>query len=178
MTSQGKGANFKDDDTLFGYKKGNVFPSCILAPENVWGPYFQERAQYRQDVREDQQGVYQRLALQIIDINTCKPLQGARVDIWQANAVGRYAKQDRKDGKNVWWLSGAYTSSEWGTADFDTIFPGHYTGRNVHTHVAVRPRGDSFNDPDGFIHKGQIFYDESPREEIDVSGVGCCAGTC
>ncbi|KAJ4293196.1 hypothetical protein N0V90_008478 [Kalmusia sp. IMI 367209] len=164
----------KNDEELFEFKwKDNPSKprssTCILTPENVWGPYWTKRAPYRQDIREDQKGVYMRLAFQVVNIATCAPLQGARVDIWQANATGTYAKQVKDDTKkDVHWLTGAQSTSSWGTADFDTIFPGHYYGRAVHTHVAIRPK-QKFNDPKGFVHTGQIFYDEYPRQQINVS---------
>lgn len=172
-TANGKGNVYQYDDKLFEFDWNDadkkVKPSvCMLTPENVWGPYWTEREAYRQDIRAGQQGIYQRLALQIIDVTTCKPLTGARVDVWQSNAEGIYAKEVRDNGGgDVHWLTGAQSTSSWGTVDFDTIFPGHYTGRAVHTHLAVRP-GEKFNDPNGFVHTGHIFYDEYPREEIEV----------
>ncbi|KAF2440386.1 aromatic compound dioxygenase, partial [Karstenula rhodostoma CBS 690.94] len=172
-TADSKGKNYKSDDKLFGFDWNDpdkkVKPSvCILSPENVWGPFFADRAAYRQNIRENQEGVYQRLALQIIDVTTCKPLKGARIDVWQANATGLYARQvrDWPPNENAHWLTGAQSTSSWGTVDFDTIFPGHYSGRAVHTHLSVRPT-EKLNDPDGFVHKGQIFYDEYARQEID-----------
>lgn len=174
QTANGNGNDYKSDDKLFEFDwnapdkkvKSSV---CLLAPENVWGPFFADHEAYRQDIRENQQGVYQRLALQIIDVTTCKPLKGARVDVWQANATGSYAREAREGPlqENVHWLTGAQSTSSWGTADFDTIFPGHYGGRAVHTHLAVRPN-EKFNDPHGFVHTGHIFYDEYPRQEIEV----------
>ncbi|KAL1612129.1 hypothetical protein SLS60_000352 [Paraconiothyrium brasiliense] len=184
-TGDGKGKDFKNDASLFGFDpkdvNKNINPAvCVLAPESIWGPYFQDREAYRQDIREDQKGVYQRLALQVIDIGTCKPLQGARVDIWQANGLGQYAKQYRvytPEHPNVHWLTGAQATSPWGTADFDTIFPGHYTGRAVHTHLSVRPK-EKFNNLDGFVHVGQLYYDEVPRQEIDVGSQSPASALC
>jgi len=151
----------KDDQELFGFHwddKPSSRPSvCITTPENIPGPYYHEGQLERQDIRVDQKGIYLRLAMQIIDVSTCKPLQGARVDVWQANALGAYS------ATNTSWLRGWQPSSKWGTVDFDTIFPGNYGGRNVHLHVAVRPHGDK-----RFIHVGQIFFDEWPRSWVVV----------
>jgi protocatechuate 3,4-dioxygenase beta subunit len=46
----------------------------------------------RQNVREDKycDGVDVTLEVQYIDVNTCKPVKGAVVDIWNANATGVY----------------------------------------------------------------------------------------
>jgi protocatechuate 3,4-dioxygenase beta subunit len=94
----------------------------------------------------------------VVDVESCKPLEGARVDVWQANALSVYS------ATNTSWLREWQPTSNWGTADFDTIFPGNYAGRNVHTHVAVRPKDDS-----RFVHTGQIFFDEWPRQQTIVS---------
>lgn len=172
MTDAGKGNDYKNDENLFGYKKGDQVPqaSCVLTPEVTFGPFWNEREALRQDIRAGQTGIYQRLALQVIDISNCKPLQGARVDVWQANATGWYAKQARNQPgeSDPHWLTGAQATTDWGLADFDTIFPGHYYGRCVHTHVAVRPPGN-FNGPDSFVHAGQIFFDDAAREVIEVN---------
>lgn len=46
----------------------------------------------RQNVVEEQycDGVDVFLEVQYIDVNTCLPVQGALVDIWNANATGVY----------------------------------------------------------------------------------------
>jgi protocatechuate 3,4-dioxygenase beta subunit len=46
----------------------------------------------RQNVKEEKysDGVDVFLEVQYIDINTCRPVPGALVDIWQANATGVY----------------------------------------------------------------------------------------
>ena len=151
-----------DPQDLFGFNwddEPSSFPSfCVTTPENIPGPYYHEGQLERHDIRVDQKGIYLRLAMQVIDVATCKPLEGARVDTWQANALGSYSPT------NTSWLRGWQPSSNWGTVEFDTIFPGNYAGRNVHLHVAVRPKDDR-----RFIHVGQIFFDELPRSWVVVS---------
>jgi protocatechuate 3,4-dioxygenase beta subunit len=151
----------KDPQSLFDFSwadKPFTRPAvCITTPENIYGPFWHEGQLERRDIRSGQEGVYLRLAMQVIDIATCTPLQDARVDVWQANALGSYSET------NTSWLRGWQLSSNWGTVDFDTIFPGNYGGRNVHTHVAVRAPGDK-----RIVHSGQLFFDEYPREWISV----------
>jgi len=104
------------------------------------------------------------LAMQVIDTTTCKPLPSARVDVWHANATGVYSNGKEED---AYFLRGWQPTSPWGTVKFETIFPGHYNGRNTHVHVAVRTQ-DKANDEHGFVHAGQIFFDEWPRIQIEV----------
>lgn len=98
-----------------------------------------------------------RLALQVIDVGSCKPLEGAQVDLWQANATGVYSEHAHE------YLRGWQKTGKWGTVDFDTVFPGHYPGRTVHTHVAVRAKDDHH-----MMHVGQVYYDDWPRMWIEV----------
>lgn len=66
--------------------------SCILTATITDGPYYVWGAVMRQNVKEEKysDGVDIFLEVQYIDINTCRPVPGALVDIWQANATGVY----------------------------------------------------------------------------------------
>lgn len=73
----------------------NVFDTettCVLAPVITDGPYYVWGELIRQNVVEDQysSGVPMYLEVQYIDINTCQPLEGLYVDVWNANATGVY----------------------------------------------------------------------------------------
>ncbi|PVH96623.1 aromatic compound dioxygenase, partial [Periconia macrospinosa] len=145
---------------LFDYRTtdipGEKQGACILTPESIYGPYWREGQPERQDIRAGQDGIYMRLAVQVIDIGTCIPLEGAQVDVWQANGVGHYSDHAGD------WLRGRQRTGKWGTADFDTIFPGHYAGRTTHTHVAVRAKDNKH-----MMHVGQIYYDDWPRMMVE-----------
>ena len=66
--------------------------SCILTPTVTDGPYYVWGEVVRSNVKEElySSGVDLYLEVQYIDINTCRPVPGALVDIWQANATGVY----------------------------------------------------------------------------------------
>lgn len=66
--------------------------SFVLTPTVTDGPYYVWGEVVRQNVKEEQysEGVDVFLEVQYIDVNTCKPVPGAVVDIWQANATGVY----------------------------------------------------------------------------------------
>ncbi len=62
----------------------------------------------------------------------CKPIAGALVDIWHADATGKYDLQGyRYRGHLFSDADGAYTVS--------TVIPGIYEGRTRHIHVRVQP---------------------------------------
>jgi protocatechuate 3,4-dioxygenase beta subunit len=66
--------------------------SCILAPEVTSGPYYVFGELIRQNVKDGlySNGVDLYLEVQYLDINTCSPVDGVYVDIWNANATGVY----------------------------------------------------------------------------------------
>ncbi|KAH3949166.1 hypothetical protein HBH98_016870 [Parastagonospora nodorum] len=129
---------------------------CALAGLSTYGPYWHEGQPRRADIRAGQDGVYLRLAIQIIDVSTCKPLSGAQVDTWQATSMGEYSST--MNG----YLRGWQPSSKHGTVDFDTIFPGHYSGRASHIHIVVRAL-----DEKRVIQFGMIYFDQDIRDEVE-----------
>lgn len=130
------------------------------------GPYYVWGEVVRGNVKEElySDGVDVHLEVQYIDINTCRPVPGALVDIWQANATGVYRCvscsalpniaecincHNGTNGNSGISESGNYAAGGWdstylrgiqqtdrdGVVTFDTIFPGHYEGRATHTHL-------------------------------------------
>jgi protocatechuate 3,4-dioxygenase beta subunit len=161
----------------------NVFDantSCILAPEVTDGPYYVVGEYLRSNVKEAlySEGVDLFLEVQYIDINTCEPVPSVAVDIWNANATGTYSGiytsgNYAADGVNSTYLRGIQLTDHDGVASFETIFPGHYDGRAVHTHLlahtnaTVEPNGtiSVWNAP--VAHIGQLFWDEDLRADVE-----------
>ncbi|KAL2787100.1 Intradiol ring-cleavage dioxygenase [Aspergillus keveii] len=164
------------EEAIFG---GNT--SAILAPTITDGPYYVWGEITRQDVREDQycEGVDVFLEVQYIDVNTCRPVQGAFVDIWNANATGIYSGivatgNEAADGWDSTYLRGIQESDEDGIVTFQTIFPGHYEGRATHTHLLTH-LNSSVNRNNGTLevgtgsvaHIGQLFWNEVLRSAVE-----------
>jgi protocatechuate 3,4-dioxygenase beta subunit len=119
-----------------------AYTSCILTPTVTDGPYYVWGEVVRQNVKEElySDGVDVHLEVQYIDINTCRPVPGALVDIWQANATGVYSGISTSgnyaaDGWDSTYLRGIQETNHEGVVNFDTIFPGHYDDRATHTHL-------------------------------------------
>jgi protocatechuate 3,4-dioxygenase beta subunit len=66
----------------------------------------------------------------------CKPIAGALLDFWQADAKGQY-------DNSAFRLRGHQFTDADGRYRLKTVVPGNYDGRTRHIHVKVQPRGGS-----------------------------------
>jgi hypothetical protein len=116
--------------------------------------------------------------VQYIDINTCRPVPGALVDIWQANATGVYSGISTSgnyaaDGLNSTYLRGIQQTDQEGVVNFDSIFPGHYDGRATHTHLLTHLNATMFPNKTlevgtgSVAHIGQLFWNEVLRSAVE-----------
>jgi protocatechuate 3,4-dioxygenase beta subunit len=84
---------------------------------------------------------------------SCRPIRGALLDFWQADAAGQYDN----DGFR---LRGHQFADGSGRYALRTIVPGLYPGRTRHIHVKVqRPRGR--------ILTTQLYFPGEPRNRTD-----------
>ncbi|KAH8430698.1 intradiol ring-cleavage dioxygenase [Aspergillus melleus] len=164
------------ESEIFG---GNT--SAILAPTITDGPYYVWGEIMRQDVREEKysDGVDSFLEVQYIDVNTCRPVPGAIVDVWQANATGVYSGISTSgnyaaDGLDSTYLRGIQQTDADGVVTFSTIFPGHYDGRATHTHLlthlnaTMHPNNNTLVVGTGNVaHIGQLFWNEVLRSAVE-----------
>jgi hypothetical protein len=108
----------------------------------------------------------------MIDINTCEPVPQAYLELWHCNSTGVYSgivangNGDSTDATNLdaSWLRGVQQSDEEGAVVFQTVFPGHYTGRATHIHV-LSHNNATLNANDtltggSITHVGQMFFDQ------------------
>ncbi|ETS80073.1 hypothetical protein PFICI_07602 [Pestalotiopsis fici W106-1] len=156
--------------------------SCILAPEVTDGPYYVVGEYLRSDVKESlySEGVDTYLEVQYIDVTTCEPIKNVAVDIWNANATGVYSGiytdgNYAADGLNSTYLRGVQLTDADGIVAFETIFPGHYDGRAVHTHLlahtnaSVQCNGTVSSWDAKVAHIGQLFWDDALRAEVEAT---------
>ncbi|HET6710564.1 protocatechuate dioxygenase [Amycolatopsis sp.] len=130
--------------------------TCTLTASTTQGPYYFDADKIRTDIREDKPGAKLRLALQVQDSETCRPIPDAVVEIWHCDAGGLYSGAEAAssgdggappprgggDGDLVpaddtRYLRGAQVTNQGGIVEFTTIWPGWYRGRTVHVHVMV-----------------------------------------
>jgi protocatechuate 3,4-dioxygenase beta subunit len=157
-----------DSATLF---TGNA--SCTLTPEVTQGPYYVAGEYVRRNIIEDQAGVDIVLDFQVVDVNTCNPVPDVYLEMWHCNSTGVYSgivasgNGDSSDTTNIdkTWLRGIQATDSDGVAQFESIFPGHYTSRATHIHVLVHTNATKLsNDTLGATttasHVGQTFFDQ------------------
>jgi protocatechuate 3,4-dioxygenase beta subunit len=150
----------------------------------------------RQDITDGKPGVPLRLRIAVADIYACMMLPDAAVDIWHCDAQGYYSGVDANPGGNASQSAEAGAGSEAGTflrgiqltnadgiAEFQTIYPGWYTGRTPHIHMKVHVGGtavDASTDPEAMAtpeggqtyqedhtsHTGQLFFDDANSDEV------------
>jgi protocatechuate 3,4-dioxygenase beta subunit len=132
--------------------------SCLLTPELTEGPYYIAGERLRRDITDGHSGTPLVLHLAVVDPSTCKPIKGAAVDIWHADAAGNYSGFAAGRGSRT-FMRGIQKTNASGIATFRTIYPGWYQGRSVHIHVKVHVRGN-------VVHTGQLFFSDAVTDRV------------
>src|SRR5438876_6255961 len=65
--------------------------SCVLTPELTEGPYYIPNERVRRNITDGHPGTPLTLRLAVVDATTCRPIKGAAVDVWHADAAGVYS---------------------------------------------------------------------------------------
>ena len=116
---------------------------CLLTPEADEGPFYFDPKLKREDITERRKGVPLKLLLQIVKAGSCAPIADARIDVWHADAFGKYSGYSgQSDSGNVStkgqsFLRGTQFTDAAGLVRFTTIYPGWYEGRTPHIHVKI-----------------------------------------
>jgi len=136
---------------------------CVITPETTEGPYYFDPKLERSDITEGtQKGAPTTVRLQVVDA-ACKPIEGARVDIWHCNADGQYSGYANQpggvDATGATFLRGTQFARADGVVEFATIYPGWYPGRTTHIHFKV------FLDQASVL-VGQIFFPDDLSQQI------------
>ncbi|KAE9375224.1 aromatic compound dioxygenase [Stipitochalara longipes BDJ] len=161
------------DTTIF-----SANTSCILTPEVTDGPYYVTGELIRKNVTEGQAGIPLYLEIQYLDINTCLGVPSLYVDIWNCNATGVYSGINETGnvadgGWDSTFLRGIQSTDDDGVVAFETIFPGHYEGRAIHTHLLVHDNvtvlANNTMQGGAVTHIGQLFWPETLRSAVEAT---------
>lgn len=153
--------------------------SCVLSPELTAGPYYVVGEYMRSNIKEAEHsdGVDIFLEVQYVDVSTCEGVPNVAVDVWNCNATGVYSGVSESSGQagiDTTFLRGIQLTDHDGVVQFETIFPGHYTGRAIHTHLlshmnaTVQSNGTISVWNKAVSHIGQLFWPEDLRQEIEA----------
>jgi len=148
--------------------------SCTLTPEETEGPYYFDAESIRSDIREDRPGVPLRLALRVMDNDTCAPVSDAVVDIWHCDARGIYSGfgaastgggpgggSGSGPADSETYLRGAQVTNSEGIVEFVTIYPGWYRGRTVHIHAKVHVDNAT-------VLITQLYFEEAANDAVST----------
>ncbi|GGM95943.1 catechol 1,2-dioxygenase [Thermus composti] len=142
--------------------------ACTPTPALTEGPYYLREVPRRQDLREGLFGVPLRLLLRVQD-RACRPMGGVRVDLWHADAQGRYSGVQAPGV----FCRGWQATDEGGEVAFLTLFPGWYPGRTPHLHLRVEAGGRAFATQLFFPEEVQrAVYAKPPYRERGMPRVG------
>lgn len=132
-------------------------PSCDdgddATPEQTEGPFYTPNTPRRSNlVIAGISGAPLLLTGEVVDTR-CRPIGGALLDFWQADARGEYDN----DGFR---LRGHQFADGRGRFGLRTIVPGLYPGRTRHIHVKVQR-------PHGRVLTTQLYFPGEPRNRSD-----------
>jgi protocatechuate 3,4-dioxygenase beta subunit len=141
----------------------------VVRPELTEGPYYVNEDLNRSDIRSDpatgamSAGVPLAVTFRVSQVagSGCVPLAGAKVEVWHADATGRYSDVADPGGstQGQQFLRGFQETDANGVAQFTTIYPGGYQGRAVHIHFKVRPDANS-------EFTSQLFFDDALSDQV------------
>ncbi len=115
-------------------------PPSGATPSDSLGPYYKKGAPFRGYLApEGAAGVPMLIQGRVYGADTRKALDGATIDVWQADAKGRYHGMDEEEN---FLYRARMRTTQGGFYRFRTIRPGHYGfalwGRPAHIHYYVR----------------------------------------
>ncbi|KAJ5252931.1 hypothetical protein N7489_003341 [Penicillium chrysogenum] len=163
-----------DPDVLFG-----TDATCILGPEVTQGPYYVTGELVRENIAESQEGIPLYMDIQLINTNTCEPIPGdlhGLVALQLHFVASGNGNSDDETNLNTTFNRGVQKSNKEGVIQFQSNFPGHYTGRATHIHVLTHPANETKVLANGTIsglytshssHVGQIFFDQDLISAVD-----------
>ena len=123
---------------------------CVLTPDAGEGPFYFDPERVRADIVDRMPGAPLAIALRVVRSGDCRPIAGARIDVWHADGIGLYSGYRRQPGVGLpttpavgqQYLRGTQFTATDGWVRFRTIFPSWYGGRTPHVHFKVIVDGE------------------------------------
>lgn len=130
-------------------------PTCPggPTPRQTEGPYYTPSPPEKRNFRADGRPGKPLVVLGFVLTRDCRPVSGARVDIWHADGSGAYDNAG-------FALRGYQLTDGQGRYLFETVWPGRYPGRTPHIHVKVQR-------PGGPVLTTQLYFAGDPQNARD-----------
>jgi protocatechuate 3,4-dioxygenase beta subunit len=125
-------------------------------PALTEGPFYRPGSPERTVLRDASAPGRRLLLAGVVYDSGCRPVAGARLDFWQADARGSY------DNRGFAYRGHQLTDAQ-GRYSLDTVVPGEYPGRTPHIHVKVSAAGG----PAGSALTTQLFLPGEARNGSD-----------
>jgi protocatechuate 3,4-dioxygenase beta subunit len=141
---------------------------CVLTPDSGEGPFYFDANRVRADVTENAAGAPLDIAIRILRADECASFAGARVDLWQADALGLYSGYRDQSGVggistrsavDRTYLRGTQLTDAEGWVRFKTVYPSWYGGRTPHIHYKVLLGAEE-------LCASQIFFPDEINAEV------------
>jgi len=154
--------------------------NCQATRDSGEGPFYFDPELLRSDIREDATGTPLSISIRIMRASDCAILEGARFDIWQADAMGLYSGYRNQPGipgtdstaaADKRYLRGTQITDATGQVSFHTVFPNWYGNRTPHIHFKVFLSEEEIIASQLFFTEeviGQVFNTHEPyRSHVD-----------
>ncbi len=129
---------------LFAVPPMVIAQPCRVTPRDSLGPFYKSGAPSQTELCASGSGGSQKLIVtgRVLGMPDCKPVAGALVEVWQADARGEYTlvTRGKKDDGQCLLRASIRTDGE-GRYAFNTVLPGEYPGRPRHIHYRVSHQG-------------------------------------
>jgi len=157
IAAGGLGAAAVGAASLFGSADPAAAADCVLLQREVTeGPYYVDLELVRRNIKEDRKGIPLTLRFRVFNVNTCRIIRRAAVEIWHADGSGTYSAVN---GNSDTYLRGIQRTNAQGWARFETIYPGWYMGRTPHIHMKLFVSGSE-------VHTGQVFMKDAVSARV------------
>lgn len=124
-----------------------LIASCDPTSRTTEGPYYRAGAPFRAAIAEGVEGEPLVVTGRVVAGPDCEPVANAVLDVWQADANGKYDVNLTAVDRAAYRLRGKVRTAEDGTFRFETIRPAPYAigggVRPAHIHVIVSADGRS-----------------------------------
>jgi protocatechuate 3,4-dioxygenase beta subunit len=135
-----------------------VHAACRATPRDMLGPFYLPDQPSQEDLCRAGKGERLTVTGRVLGLPDCRPLAGALVEVWQADARGEYTLVGGGPPDPDCLLRASVKADAEGRYRYSTILPGVYPGRPRHIHYRV-------SHPDYRVLVTQLYFRGDPNSE-------------
>lgn len=135
-----------------------AYAACSATPRDMLGPFYLPDQPAQEDLCRAGKGERLTVSGRVLGLPDCRPLAGALVEVWQADARGEYTLVGGGKPDPDCLLRASVKADAEGRYRFLTILPGEYPGRPRHIHYRV-------SHPDFLPLVTQLYFRGDPQTQ-------------